>query len=52
MKLNFKVAFAKEKIDLPLLREVFSKGSFKKPAPGVLMQISIILKNLGRPHCD
>ena len=34
MKLNFNVAFPKEKSDLPLLKEVLSKGGFVKPAPG------------------
>ena len=35
MKLNFKVAFLKEKNDLPLLQEVLSKGGFMKPAQGL-----------------
>ena len=34
MKLNFKEALPKgEKNDLPLLKEVLSKGGFVKPAP-------------------
>ena len=33
MKLNLKVAFPKGKNDLPLLKEVLSKGGFVKPAP-------------------
>ena len=36
MKLNFKVAFIKEKNDLPLVKEVLSKGGFVKPAPVVI----------------
>ena len=34
MKLNFKAAFPKEQNNLPLLKDVLSKGGFVKPAPG------------------
>ena len=33
VKLKFKVAFPKEKHDLPLLKEIFSKGGFVKLVP-------------------
>ena len=33
MKLNFRVAFPKEKNDIPLLKEILSKGGFVKLAP-------------------
>ena len=33
MKLNFKMAFPREKSDLPLPKEVLSKGGFMKFAP-------------------
>ena len=36
MKLNFKVAFPKEKKHLPLPKEVLSKGGFVKPAPDLV----------------
>ena len=35
MKLKCKVTFPKEKNDLPLLKDVFSKGGFGKLAPGL-----------------
>ena len=35
MKVNFKVAFPKEKNNLPLLKEVLSKGGFVKLTPGI-----------------
>ena len=35
MKVNFKVALPKEKNNLPLLKEVLSKGGFVKLTPGI-----------------
>ena len=35
MKLKFKMVLLKEKNDLPLLKDILSKGGFVKLAPGV-----------------